>query len=290
VIFSGFHPCAGDRPHGLAEVELRPGGTAHFTASRRRQHSKLQSSCADAIDRCQLPHEGRRVGHGDRAMVSRARNPVRIAEDLVQVASPTRRVQSFFAVARLHGIAQHLLDMTAEPGRRFRLVAPDRLQHGHDKLPTHVANVQPTQGRKGVGSQRAAPLRRMLGVAPRSLMGVDVLERRTLESRGTGLVGGERAARFALGRHGVNAFGDQVTCLARLLVRLCQRHRRIATQAEVAPAAAHRRPQNPGPATAMVRLVRFTHLQVQARNDANTVTPSLGQSLNFERLERSWTF
>src|SRR5262249_37739428 len=123
---SGFHPGGRDGPYATLKVNFVPPHPEYLAGARGCENREFKSQSGRGLSGLQVAQERGKlqIAHG---RVMPAREPLALGQELIQVPAPARRV---FAAAEPLGLSgvQDALDPTAEAGRCFRLLVPQRLE------------------------------------------------------------------------------------------------------------------------------------------------------------------
>jgi hypothetical protein len=103
-------------------------------------------------------------------------------QDVIEMALPARGVVAA-AVSPGSCTVEDRFDPVAHARRRFGLRVPDGLQRRNDVRRTDFADDYFSHRRVEVPRERGAPLRGVLGVRPRHLVGLEILLRDLLEGQ-----------------------------------------------------------------------------------------------------------
>jgi len=106
-------------------------------------------------------------------------------QQLVEMAAPSRGVLAL-AIATRRCPIEHGFNSPSQPSGRFRLLRPKRLNDLHHEGCVDALDRQGPHDRLGIGLDRGAPLRGVLGVTPAGTMGGDILFRALLERQSFG--------------------------------------------------------------------------------------------------------
>ena len=89
------------------------------------------------------------------------------------MTAPPRRIFTSAKIAHRSPV-ENGRHPSAQPACRLSFGLPDRLENSHHQRGINILHRQITQSRFRIGSERASPLVRGLGVSPTRLMGLDV--------------------------------------------------------------------------------------------------------------------
>jgi hypothetical protein len=126
-----FHPIARHGPHGLFEIEFRPGHFQRFVGPGRTQDREFECPRSSRGASLQLSHEVRQIiiGHGRMMLDLGFLGPAR--QEMYQIAAPSGRVlpRADYMLGRFRRI-EDVLDPASQATGRLGNFAPDWTKDG----------------------------------------------------------------------------------------------------------------------------------------------------------------